>query len=55
MFSPNMLGLNLLKLKKAKTDIHCFVEIANKNKSVVFERPIRNLKSTIYFGRFSCY
>ena len=55
MFSPNMLGLNLLKLKKAKTDIHCFVEIANKGKSVVFERPIRNLQSTIYFGRFSCY
>ena len=55
MLSPNTLRLNLLKLKKAKTDIHCFVEIANKGKSVVFERPIRNLKSTIYFGRFSCY
>ena len=55
MFSPNMLGLNLLKLEKAKTDIHCFVEIVNKGKSVIFERSIRNLKSTIYFGRFSSY
>ena len=32
MFSPNMLGLNLLKIKKFKAALHGFIEIVKKSK-----------------------
>ena len=32
MFSPNMLGLNLRKIKKTKTFLHGFIELVNKSK-----------------------
>ena len=32
MFSPNMLGSNLLRIKKTKTVLHGFIEIVNESK-----------------------